>query len=261
MRGTQGYPRVRGRLLVPTAVALALVALLVVAPSSPLRVPLALAAALWAPGDAMLGLRYRGRALNGVERFALACALGLATAPILGLVVSIVSSLTAMHLALGVLTEVLALTVAAFLRAPPPAIPAPPMPVPSTRATFAIAGAALAVSAGLFLWDMRPVETPASLAIADASGNVSALPATLSPGAAPTFDLTLSAGGAARNGTLLVTLDNGTLLRQAMPLEASRTRDVAIPLPPLATGDHELVARWAGREVHLWLHVREMAHA
>ncbi|GEM_PF-4521179 len=256
----------RVRVLLPLAVSLSLAALVAAAPQTRLQLPLALAALLWAPGDALLSLAYRGRALAPQERFALSCALGLALAPVLGLVVSLAWSLTALHVALAIAVEVGALTAAAFAWTPPATRDAPGLRAPSTPATFAIAGVALVVSGALFAWDARPPEAPAALAIADESGNVSGLPTVLAPGDAPTFQVDLSAGGAARSGPVDAQLvaPNGTstpLMHEEAPLAAGRSLAFPLPLPPLSEGDHEIVVTWQGREVHLWLHVRGSVHA
>lgn len=246
----------------PIALQLTLLILVVQGVGGVVRVAVALAALVWAPGHALLAALYppgRGRLL-GLERAGLALGLGLVLAPLTGLATSILWTLTATHVTVAMLALTSLLLLVAWRRdageAQPPAFA---MGVPGTRATFALAGAALLVAGGLFAYPMwRADPAPAALALTDAEGGVMSLATPFAPGARATLRVELVAGDAARAGELVATLDNATLLREPVALDAGETTTRALELPPLDAGRHELVVRWElpdPRETHAWLRV------
>lgn len=257
-------------LLAAVAAPVALLLVLWLAPSSSLRVPLALAAMVWAPGHAGLALLHplgRGT-LSGLERAGLACALGLVAAPVVGLGLSMAWSLTPMHVAVAALALTSALAVAATARArrPVPAdatgmFPSPAPAAPSTRATVGISAAALLLAAAIFAFPL--LSTPpatAALSLTDADGGLTGLDRDVAAGTAFDLRLEVDAGGAGQAGRLVATLQgpkgDAILLDQPMSLGPGQHATLALTVPALPEGSHALVVRWElpeARTLHLWL--------
>ncbi|MEA3204026.1 MAG: hypothetical protein QOI63_1706 [Thermoplasmata archaeon] len=261
--------RAPGRLLAAPLAPLALLVMVWAAPASVLRVPLAIAAIVWAPGYAALAALHPlgSPTMAPLERTALALGLGLAAVPLVGLALSVAWSLTALHVALAyvALTAALgALAVARGRRAPSTlGIPSPVPAAPSTRATLAICAAALVVSAVLFAVPLL-TKAPASaaLSLVDARGGLGNLTRDVRPGAPLAFLLQLDAGAAPQAGRLVAVLEGdgpggaSVLLDQPARLAAGQHATVPLAVPGLAPGSYDLVVRWEvpqPRTLHVWL--------
>ncbi|HLE98110.1 MAG TPA: DUF1616 domain-containing protein [Candidatus Thermoplasmatota archaeon] len=252
--------------IAPAACAAALLATVLVAPDAPWRVPLAVLGGVWAPGWGLVALVWPARdaRLSALERHALAFGLGLVIAPVAALVVGTrpgaLAGAATLLAAVGLVRE----------RGPPHARPIAlgsdrahgPAPAswstpPSTRATLAIAVAALLAAAALWAAPLlAPDPTPGvALALTGPDGSAATLPRSAVVGEPVRVAVEVHAR-AAESGRLVVVAGATTLFDEDVFAPAR----FELAVPTLEPGRMSLKAAWSGattREVHAWLVVEE----
>ncbi|HUR68508.1 MAG TPA: hypothetical protein VM370_04620 [Candidatus Thermoplasmatota archaeon] len=236
-------------LLAALATSGALFLTLLLAPSAPWRIPLALLGGIWAPGYALLAVAYpRGR-LVALERHALAAAAGLCLLPVLTLVASETVRLTSARVAGVGLVLTLALAAIALRKPTTPTEPVVRGALPSTRVTVAMCALALLLAAVVEARSLSSAtEEPASLAMTSDAGGP--LELQVAQGAPAAVLVSPRAGARAVTDTLSVTWDGVALDARDVSLSPGEAASIVVPLPTDAVGAHALVATWAGRETH-----------
>lgn len=240
-------------LLLASGAALALLVTVTLLPGAPWRMPLAVLGGLWAPGYALVALVWRPGALSKLERHALAAAAGLLLAPVVALATSEAVGFGPTQVASALALVTLAGTLLA--RRDETAEPATASLVPSTRVTLGASGAALVFAAILVAPSFAASSLPHSLALTAPDGGQATLRWT--EGSPPTWRILASGGDEAVEAPLTIRWDNVTLFTRALRLGAGEAESFEVrPPADAAPGNHTLAARWAGRDVHAYVHIQ-----
>ena len=218
------------------------------------RMPVAVVGGVWAPGYALVALAWpRGR-LVGLERHALAVAAGFLALPLVGL---LAGETVGLSRAPWLVLAVTGACAAAAWRGSGGAEAAARSPVPSTRVTLGVSGAALLASGLLLVPALAQDPVPASLAMGNADGGP--FPLRLRVGDDARVLVEARAGTEPAAGDLVVRWNGQVLLQERMALAAGAGARVTVPLPTDAPGVHAFTATWAGRETHAQVDVEGAA--